>query len=76
MCFHTRLKCILIVYVDDFKLSGPAENLAEAWSLIRKDISMGDPTPQGRYLGCNHIPADSGNVRSITYDVRLSCSMH
>ena len=32
-CFwHPRLKLLLTVYVDDFKLSGPEENMAEGWS--------------------------------------------
>ena len=49
------------MYVDDFKLSGPAENIAAAWNLIRspseiapKGIDMDPPTPVGRYLGCEH----------------------
>ena len=27
--FHDRLRLMLMVYVDDFKMSGPAENMAE-----------------------------------------------
>ena len=35
--WHEELKIMLIVYVDDFAMSGPKENLAKAWALIRKD---------------------------------------
>ncbi len=58
--FHKLLKLFLVVYVDDFKLAGPAANLAKGWDLVRskgKDtagIEMDDPTPVGRYLGCEH----------------------
>ena len=59
-----RLDLFMTVYVDDFKLAGPAVNLAEGWRLIRGDATiertgkglvMDEPTPLGQYLGCNHI---------------------
>ena len=59
--FHHKLKTFPIVYVDDFKLSGPAESIPNAWNIIRitskiapKGIDMDPPTPVGRYLGCDH----------------------
>jgi hypothetical protein len=61
---------MLIVYVDDFKLSGPTANLPAAWRLIRKNIEMGDPAPQGRYLGCNHIATSDHTGSHITYDMK------
>ena len=45
---------MLTVYVDDFKLVGPAANITEGWRLIRKGIITGEPEPIGRYLGCEH----------------------
>ncbi len=55
-CFwHPRLKLLLVVYVDDFKLSGPAQNLAEGWRQISKGIIIEPPAPAGRYLGCDHL---------------------
>ena len=45
---------MLIVYVDDFKLAGPAANRIEGWKLVRKGITTGEPEPIGRYLGCEH----------------------
>ena len=43
-----------MVYVDDFKLAGPAQKLPEAWAQIMRHIHMDKPTPIGRYLGCDH----------------------
>ena len=59
--FHRELKLFLIVYVDDFKMSGPEENLKKGWDPILstsktapKGIDMDNPEPVGRYLGCEH----------------------
>jgi hypothetical protein len=36
-CFwHDALKLYLVVYVDDFKMSGPERNLRKGWALIRQ----------------------------------------
>ena len=43
-----------LVYVDDFKTSGPAKNIAEGWALISKVINMEEPRQLKRYLGCEH----------------------
>ena len=51
---HPTLDCMRIVYVDEFKLAGPAANITEGWRLIRKGIISGEPEPIGRYLGCEH----------------------
>lgn len=75
--FHPELKLFLVIYVDDFKLAGPKENLAKGWSLIRglnkEGIRMDEPTPLDRYLGCHHIISeqvvDERPVRMITYDM-------
>jgi hypothetical protein len=51
-CFHADLNLFLIVYVDDFKMAGPKDNLAKGWDLIRRGIKMDDPAPMGHFLGC------------------------
>ena len=56
--FHPAMKLFLTVYVDDFKLAGPARLLARGWSLIREHVRVEPPTPLGKYLGCNHIHHD------------------
>jgi hypothetical protein len=64
--WHPKLKLLLTVYVDDFKLSGPAENLKKGWDQITHGldgktagIKIEAPSPTGKYLDCHH---DTGNV--------------
>ena len=65
----------MVVYVDDFKLSGPASNLAEGWSLIRKHIKTDEPHQIGLFLGCQHtvferfLPDSKYPVRGVEYDM-------
>ena len=72
--WHPVLKLFLVIYVDDFKLSGPAENLAAGWKLLRKDINLGEIGPLGQFLGCNHVestktsPWTGNQVRTMEYD--------
>ena len=55
-CFlHRELRLVLSVYVDDFKLAGPTQNMKEGWRRIRSVIKMDEPTPLGKYLGCGHV---------------------
>ena len=54
---HRKLRLILSVYVDDFKLVGRRENLATGWDLMRKSgLVLDPPTPLGDYLGCGQSP--------------------
>ena len=52
--YHKRLKLFLVVYVDDFKLSGPEEHLKEGWALLRRSLNIEPEQPLGLYLGCVH----------------------
>ena len=67
MFWHPRLKLLLGVYVDDFKMSGPSENIDAGWKLIASQIDMDTPEDAGRYLGCEHI---------FKFDVKLNKSDH
>jgi len=51
---HKEKQLLLSVYVDDFKLSGPEENIAPMWKLLGKEIELEDPTEfhGNTYLGC------------------------
>jgi hypothetical protein len=59
--FRSTLKCYMIVYVDDFKITGPQDGVTEAWRLIRgpnprageRGIILDDPTKARKCLGCN-----------------------
>ena len=47
------LRLFLSVYVDDFKLAGPDENLAKGWKLmVDSGLKLDPPGPLNRYLGC------------------------
>ena len=50
---------MLVVYVDDFKLAGPRDNLAKGWELLRKHISIEQEVKlDGKgatYLGCRQV---------------------
>ena len=45
--FHDKLMLLLVIYVDDFKLAGPRENLSEGWKIIQAGLQMEQPTPLG-----------------------------
>ena len=57
MFWHEELKLLLMVYVDDFKMSGPKENLEKGWKMIRSGLDTDDPAPVDRCLGCHHREA-------------------
>ena len=40
MYFHPKLKLLLAIYVDDLKMSGPEENIAEGWRLLRSRLNI------------------------------------
>ena len=40
---HQELNCLLVVYVDDFKMAGPAENLPKAWATVKAAVDIGEP---------------------------------
>ena len=69
-----------MVYVDDFKLSGPKENLKKGWELIKKGLSLDEPGDIGRCLGCHHkirsAKVDGKEVQVVEYvvsDFMSSC---
>ena len=75
-CFwHPELRLFLVVYVDDFKLSGPAKALPLGWSRLRAGLEMEDPHPMNLFLGCHHresvqtSPLSGRQVRVIEYDM-------
>ena len=64
--FHTKLKLLLVVYVDDFKIAGPIESMSQGWQLFASKIDMDTPGQVNRYLGCDHV--QEKNVRLSTGD--------
>ena len=77
--FHNELKLMLIIYVDDFKLAGPVENMERGWELLREGIKIGKPEVidenGASYLGCkqkrfNKIQNDGTLLSVMEYDMK------
>ena len=66
------LRLFLVIYVDDFKLSGPTKNLAQGWSLLRRRLQIEEAAPVGVYLGCNRV---QGTVKTATGLLRLQLAL-
>ena len=62
-----------MVYVDDFKLAGPKENLARGWELVRGGLDVDEPGEINLYLGCKHERVtkviNGRSVTSMTYNM-------
>ena len=75
--WNKELRCLLMVYVDDFRLSGPKANLAKVWARLRSGtdaLTLDDPKPPDRELGCYHrrfeTVVNGSPVRAMEYDMR------
>ena len=64
--FHPELKLLMVVYVDDFKMSGPQESIAKGWQIISTKIDMDTPGSVNRYLGCDHV--QQKNIKLTVHD--------
>ena len=65
-----------MVYVDDFKMFGPCENMSKGWEPIRTSIKTDEPSPPGKCFGCNRIikevSINGKKVRQMIYDMEQS----
>ena len=43
--FHHKLRLFLVIYVDEFKMAGPKDNLSSGWSLLQKGLVIETPVP-------------------------------
>ena len=59
---------VLSVYVDDFKLAGPARNVEKGWKLLASDLELDPPQPLSLYLGCIH---ERSEVRAKSAPIRV-----
>ena len=73
----TFLHIVLVLYVDDFRMSGPKANLPKVWSRLRTGpnaLTLDDPKPPDRELGCYHrrfeTTVNGAPVRAMEYDMR------
>ena len=72
--WHPVRRLMLIVYVDDFKLAGPAEEHDGAWRDIQSVIDTTPPTGVSHFLGCNQRQGtvehpDGTQVSTMEYDM-------
>ena len=51
--YHKKLEVIMILYVDDFRLSGPSQNMKEAWATVTRHVKISEPEGSGKFLGCS-----------------------
>ena len=70
------MSLLLTIYVDDFKLAGPTQNLQKGWSLLRMRLDIGEESDTGMYLGCNIIKKElalSNGVlaQAVIYDMEF-----
>ena len=60
--WHDETNTMLIVYVDDMKMSGPKEQMAKHWEHFGKGINLavppGDSPERSTFLGCDHVRSD------------------
>ena len=78
--FHPDLKLLLVIYVDDLKMAGPAHDLPQGWKMVRQELRLEDETPLGLYLGCRiskgeAILHDKTKVQTVTYDMETYLEM-
>ena len=52
--YHAELDLLLVIYVDDFKMAGPKDNMKKGWGGINQVLDMDPAEVFGRYFGCNH----------------------
>ena len=58
--YHSNKKLLLVVYVDDFKMSGPPDAVAWGWKELARHIEMDPPTPE---FPCTVHDAGHGKIR-------------
>ena len=80
--FHKKLLLFLIVYVDDFKLAGPGDNLAEGWRLLRQGLAIEKEVRIGEqgatFLGCEQYKRriklpNGGSATAMEYNMQPFC---
>ena len=77
-CYHhAQLKLLLTIYVDDFKLSGPSDNISKVWKLLESVLELEEAGTEGRvagrFLGCDHhkktLIIDGRTYQVMVYDM-------
>ena len=59
---HRAKRMFLSVYVDDFHMAGPKENMADMWQALQdNDLKLDPPVPFNghQYLGCQQVEVET-----------------
>ena len=72
--YHPATGCFLAIYVDDFKMAGPAKHIDNLYASLQQRIKMDDPSEVDRFLGCHHrymasIQHAGKTIRRLQYDM-------
>ena len=72
--FHEETGLYLCIYIDDFKMAGPQQHLADMWDKLGKLITLTPAEPVRQYLGCHHRTwpekdKDGNEIRVLRYDM-------
>ena len=69
---HKDSDIFLVLYVDDFLMSGPENLLKNMWGEIAKCLDIDEPAPMSLYLGCLHdestVDIDGRIIRTMTFN--------
>ena len=69
-CYFFPLdRLLLVVYVDDLMLNGPADLRERFWAALAKEVSLEAPEDLDRFLGRHHYFTA---CRRLDYDLRES----
>ena len=60
--FFKELQLLLVVYVDDLLLSGPAQEHEGFWDALRAQVDTEPPEELDRYLGRHHKIEDCSRL--------------
>ena len=75
---HRGKGLFLSVYVDDIKLAGKKQNIDPMWTVLNKEVDLGEPTSflDHVYLGCTQrrceISKDSVDNCRTMFESRIS----
>lgn len=62
----------MVVYVDDFLMSGPENNLEPMWKQIAEKLDIEDPGPMDLHLGCIHeegkVMINDREIKTMTFN--------
>ena len=66
---HSKSQARLAIYVDDFVLSAPKDEVKALWAQISSVISLDDPSPLQKFLGCDFRTTRHADHVTVTFDM-------